>query len=241
MLALYRAGRQAEALEAYQAARAALVEELGIEPGRSLRELHQAILNQDPPLDLPAEERPAHRAETSRPRPPPRRRRPEPGRARRPEDGDGASSSGSRSPLPGPRRLDPEALRRVAGRAFGDRRGRGRAPRRHASRPSRATPSPRSSACRVVHEDDALRAVRAAVELARSAVGARRRARGRACGRGSTFRIGISTGEVVTGADAGSQRRATGEPLTLAARLGRGARPGDRASTKRHAGSFATP
>ena len=51
MLALYRSGRQAEALEAYQQARTALVEELGIEPGRRLRELHQAILNQDAVLD----------------------------------------------------------------------------------------------------------------------------------------------------------------------------------------------
>src|SRR5262249_35196281 len=52
MLALYRSGRQSEALAAYQHARGKLVEELGIEPGRPLRELHQAILNQDPGLDL---------------------------------------------------------------------------------------------------------------------------------------------------------------------------------------------
>jgi DNA-binding SARP family transcriptional activator len=51
MLALYRAGRQAEALDVYQASRQALVEELGIEPGRRLRELHQAILRQEPGLD----------------------------------------------------------------------------------------------------------------------------------------------------------------------------------------------
>jgi DNA-binding SARP family transcriptional activator len=56
MLALYRSGRQAEALEAYQHARRELVEELGIDPGRALRELHQAILNQDPALDYVAEE-----------------------------------------------------------------------------------------------------------------------------------------------------------------------------------------
>src|SRR5207244_10393662 len=56
LLALYRAGRQAEALEAYQAARTALVEQLGIEPGRPLRELHQAILRQDAALDLAAVE-----------------------------------------------------------------------------------------------------------------------------------------------------------------------------------------
>jgi len=52
MLALYRSGRQAEALDAYQDARRALVDELGIEPGRDLRELHQRILNQDPGLDV---------------------------------------------------------------------------------------------------------------------------------------------------------------------------------------------
>jgi DNA-binding SARP family transcriptional activator len=52
MLALYRSGRQAEALEAYQAARRKLVEELGIEPGRELRELEKAILKQDPSLDF---------------------------------------------------------------------------------------------------------------------------------------------------------------------------------------------
>src|SRR5918994_7499460 len=52
MLALYRSGRQAEALEAYAKARRALVEELGIEPGRELKELQAAILEQDPGLEL---------------------------------------------------------------------------------------------------------------------------------------------------------------------------------------------
>jgi DNA-binding SARP family transcriptional activator len=51
MLALYRSGRQADALAAYQDARRALVDELGIEPGRELRELEQAILRQDLALD----------------------------------------------------------------------------------------------------------------------------------------------------------------------------------------------
>ena len=50
MLALYRSGRQAEALDAYQAARRALVDELGIDPSPALQELEQAILRQDPAL-----------------------------------------------------------------------------------------------------------------------------------------------------------------------------------------------
>ena len=54
MLALYRCGRQAEALERYQQARRELVDQLGIEPGRALRELEQSILEQDPALDPPA-------------------------------------------------------------------------------------------------------------------------------------------------------------------------------------------
>ena len=52
MLALYRCDRQSEALRAYQEARELLVEELGLEPSRRLRDLEQAILRQDPSLDL---------------------------------------------------------------------------------------------------------------------------------------------------------------------------------------------
>lgn len=53
MLALYRAGRQADALEAYQEARRVLVDELGIEPGPALQRLERAILQQDAELELP--------------------------------------------------------------------------------------------------------------------------------------------------------------------------------------------
>ena len=52
MLALYRCGRQAEALGRTATRRRALVDELGIEPGKRLQELEQAILRQDASLDL---------------------------------------------------------------------------------------------------------------------------------------------------------------------------------------------
>jgi DNA-binding SARP family transcriptional activator len=53
MVALYRGGRQAEALNAYQDARRALAEELGLEPGSALQALERSILNHDPALDAP--------------------------------------------------------------------------------------------------------------------------------------------------------------------------------------------
>ena len=71
MLALYRARRQSESLEAYREARSTLVEEIGVEPGAELRGLHEQVLSQDPALDLA----PPARAATSAPRPPPPRRR----------------------------------------------------------------------------------------------------------------------------------------------------------------------
>ena len=53
MLALYRSGRHVEALRVYADTRQRLIEDLGMEPSRQLRELEQAILRQDPALELP--------------------------------------------------------------------------------------------------------------------------------------------------------------------------------------------
>jgi ABC-type transport system substrate-binding protein/DNA-binding SARP family transcriptional activator/streptogramin lyase len=64
LVALYRSGRQAEALEAYRAARRRFVDELGVEPGPELQALERRILQHDPALQSPARGRPMARART---------------------------------------------------------------------------------------------------------------------------------------------------------------------------------
>ncbi len=72
MTALYRSGRQADALAAYAAATARLDEELGVEPGGELRALHQQVLRQElPGPDLPGPDLPGPNLPGPNPRPNP--------------------------------------------------------------------------------------------------------------------------------------------------------------------------
>src|SRR5262249_13308063 len=57
MLCLYRSGRQSDALELYRQTRELFVSELGIEPGREMRDLQRRILQQDPALEGPSASR----------------------------------------------------------------------------------------------------------------------------------------------------------------------------------------
>ena len=67
MLALYRSGRQAEALEVYRDGRRLLADELGLEPGAELQRLERAILSQDASLEAPAERQRPEAKPTSTP------------------------------------------------------------------------------------------------------------------------------------------------------------------------------
>ena len=161
MLALYRSERQAEALQAYQEARRVLVEELGIEPSERLRELERAVLAQDPSLQLV--EAPGVVARPpAEPLPPEPRPEPAPGEtARRLVSilfADLAGSTGMAE------RLDPESMHDVLDR-FGDVCGD--AIERHGGSVEKFIGDAVVGTFGLgeIHEDDALRAVRAALEM----------------------------------------------------------------------------
>ncbi|MGZ4386093.1 MAG: BTAD domain-containing putative transcriptional regulator [Gaiellaceae bacterium] len=220
MLALYRSGRQAEALEAYQQARATLVDELGIEPGRELRELHQSILNQDAALDLPAVPR----------RSPPEH---EPNRASegQPEQLDRevrktvtALFVDARIISKRQQTIDPEALRRVTGRTL-DLIGAAVVMHGGAFETVAGSAATIVFGLPTVHEDDALRAVRAASDVReRLSVLAAELDLGEVLA--LDFHLGIGTGEVVAGG--GTDGVGTiGEPLTRSAALAQASAPGE--------------
>jgi DNA-binding SARP family transcriptional activator len=216
MLALYRSGRQAEALEAYQQARRILVEELGIEPGRALRELEQAILKQD--SELEPEARP--HAQEAHPAASPQE--PQVRDARKTVSavfvGLVVSSTQGED-------LDPEALRGLTRLVFAEAET---AAERHGGKIETVSGEAITLVFGLptVHEDDALRAVRAAGEIRDRLADLKKELESERPIR-IEARIGISTGEVVTGSAAGGQLSATGEPLTMSSRLGQASQPGE--------------
>jgi class 3 adenylate cyclase len=210
MLALYRSGRQAEALEAYQDGRRALTEELGIEPGRELRELQQRVLNQDPSLEQAVEQPRAEEPASERPPAEPSVRE-----VRKTVTVVVADMS------PTVDRLDTEALRHLTSRCFEELRtifeGHGGSVERALGGTVTAV-----FGVPVVHEDDALRALRAGME-ARQRVADLGEELERSWGARLTTRIGVGTGEVVTGAEP----HAIGEPVSIALGLQQTGEPGD--------------
>ena len=144
---VYRSERQAEALAAYQDARRALVDELGIEPGRALRELERSILMHDPSLDFAPLQEPQHEAAPAAAKP---THEPVQGESHRVPDvrktvtvvAVEITTSSARA-----EGLDPETLRRIAGRTFAEVKA---AAERHGGTIEIAwgMPSPSSSGCR---------------------------------------------------------------------------------------------
>src|SRR5205823_4696770 len=139
-------------------ARRLLVDELGIEPGRSLRELQQAILNQDPALEGPARERPPPNGEPAQSEPV----LATPAREVRKTVTAVCVAVSVSSARPEP--LDPEALRQVMGLAFGEVE---RAIERHGGIVDTVAGEALTAVFGLpaVHEDDALRGIRASSEL----------------------------------------------------------------------------
>ena len=122
LLALYRSGRQAEALNAYQSAAAVLADELGVDPGAALREMHQAILTDALAVQAPPavpDARDAHGAAAGTRQLPPAASR-FVGRRAEPENPDDPAATGKaavRAPVPPARHDLPAAPPQFTGRA----------------------------------------------------------------------------------------------------------------------------
>jgi DNA-binding SARP family transcriptional activator len=215
MLALYRSGRQAEALEVYRDARQALVEDLGIEPGPRLQQLEQAILRHDPGLELePSAARTQVAVEP-----------PSPGEPWLQGERkivtvaflDLGASSVIRDGF------DPEALRRTVARS---RDVAAEILVRHGATVEHVVGDVVVGVfgAPAAHEDDALRAVRAAIEV-REALGPTHAAAQQRVS--LPIRVGIETGEVVVGGAGSGRPMVSGHAVHLAATIQRAAADGD--------------
>jgi DNA-binding SARP family transcriptional activator len=202
MLALYRSGRQADALQAYLDARSLLVEELGLEPGPALRELEVAILRQDPVLEAP----PTDRAPTGPPDSPgswlPRERR--------------TVTVALMDVAPG---VDPDMDAEAVGR-LGAQSARVAAEviERHGGRVERELGETLIAffGFPMAHEDDALRAVRAVAD-AQAAVVALNDRSSAPVGALYRSRTGIETGDIVVTGPGAALRDAVAGPVVRAA------------------------
>jgi len=215
MLALYRSDRQAEALQAYQDARKKLVEELGIEPGERLRDLERAILAQDPALALPVLEAVEPPPEPAPGAAPERSAAADPSRSARRlvsivfADLVGSTSLGER--------LDPESMHALLDRYT---EVCSQVIERHGGTVEGFIGDAVVGVFGLaeVHEDDALRAVRTAVEL-REAGAALSAQLQRERGVGITIKFGVESGEVFLGGAARRAPFAAGDAFNVAARL----------------------
>jgi class 3 adenylate cyclase/predicted ATPase len=209
MLALYRSGRQADALELYRATRTLLADELGLDPSPELQRLERLVLTHDTELDLPRVEATVETAPA-----PPAAPGPEPERLRRTVTvvfGDLVDSVGLGE------RLDPESLHNVLAR-YSDTCAE--VLERHGGTVEKyigdavvaifGLPS--------LHEDDALRAVRAAVEV-REAVADLSAELERAWGVGLGVKLAVSSGEVFVAPGSRRNAFASGDTINVAARL----------------------
>jgi DNA-binding SARP family transcriptional activator len=220
MLALYRCGRQVDALELYRVTRELLVDELGIEPGPALQRLEQAILAQDPSLELPQPDDRTLTAEDVV--------QPSAGRwlaaGRRTVTvlfADLSGSAGAQATV----LADPEAVRLVVMQAY---KAAVEVLGRHGATVEGFIGDVVVAVfgVPVAHEDDALRAVRAGLAL-RGHLAAVNAAAERAHGVRLAGRIGISTGEVVVGDPTSGATSTSGPPVALAARLQQAAGDGE--------------
>ncbi len=204
-LALYRSGRQGDALEVCERLRRTLSEELGIEPSLAIQQMEQRILNHDPSLDLPAEEEEG--TQTVR-----EGRKPVTALVCRlvPVGDEGlADPEAQRGPL--------EALIDAATKVI-ETRG-GKVHEALSGRIAAVFGIPR------VHEDDASRAVGAAAELRRMS-----KEPGSESAAGSppvsvNFRAGIATGEVLVEDSGRDQLLLSADPVRVADQLSLAAKP----------------
>ncbi|HEV8100071.1 MAG TPA: BTAD domain-containing putative transcriptional regulator, partial [Gaiellaceae bacterium] len=217
MLALYRSGRQAEALAAYQEARRVLADELGIEPSPALRELERLILRQDAGLDVAMPPPPANGTPAQAPA--------VPAPVHVPEEmlklvtvlfADVVGSTARAEAL------HPEELRDLMREYFAamapEIESEGGTIEKFVGDAIMAV-----FGVPTVHEDDAVRAVRAAWRMLHRLQSWNE---GREPGQTLEIRIGVSTGEALASGAPGSDLHVTGDVVNVAARLQQAAEPG---------------